>query len=453
MSTPTNHESRNNGGTAREHDGGWAIGIALVVFGVGILTGTPLLVALAILPLGFVAAAGFDSAPEPKVALKRDLSLADTQTGADWTTDESSKLTGDPGQRVTVRLAVLNEGEAPLVDVRIKDGLPEDIPVVDGTSNACLTIAPKETEVIEYDVELRRGEHTFGDAALRTRGAIGSVNRTETQAVEGESTLGCFPTVRDVPLDDGTNDYAGEIPTNESGSGVEFYSVRDYEPGDPVRSIDWRRYASTRELATVEFRAERATQVVCIIDQRENQRRSQSKDHLPALDLTAAAAVRTFETVIDSGYPAGAVGFNDRLTLSVEPGTDATTQTKGVDFLTAVRDEESEASKHTRTRWGNPLTKIPTLLPGEAQVILFSSFVDKTPVELVEQLRTHGYPVCVVSPDVASGREDTTGRLTAVSRRTRLAEARTQGARVVDWDQGQSLGVVLNRVVSEVSRR
>jgi uncharacterized protein (DUF58 family) len=419
----------------------------------GILTGTPLLVGVSLVPLGFVGAVGFDTAPTPVVSLKRDLALADDETDPDWTATESEPFTGDPGQRVTVRLAIRNEGTEPLVDVRIKDGLPEDIPLVDGTPDACLTLGPEETEVIEYDIELRRGEYTFSDAIIRTRGTLGTVHRTETESVQGEETVGCFPTVEDVPLDDGTNNYAGEIPTNESGSGVEFYSVRDYEPGDPVRSIDWRRYASTRELATIEFRAERSTQVVCLIDHRESQRRAQSDDHLPALDLTATATRRTFETVIDSGYPAGIMGFDDRLVCSIEPGTDAGTQKRGVDFLDEVRKEHADGREHARTQWGNPVTKIPTLLPGEAQVVLFSSFVDDLPVDIVEQLRIHGYPVCVVSPDVASGREDASGRLTALTRRTRLADARAQEARVVDWDQGESLGVILNRIASEVSSR
>lgn len=432
-------------GVEREGDGGWAVALALLVLGAGIATGSPLLVALAIVPLGFVAAEGFDSAPEPAVALEREFVV-----GGEPVTGE---LTSDPGERVTVRLAVENTGSEPLVDLRVVDGVPEAVPVVGGTHRASLALGPGEIEVLEYEVELRRGEHAFGEAAVRSRGAGGSERWTERKAVAGGTALACRPYVDDVPIDDGTNDYAGEIPTDEGGSGVEFYSVRDYEPGDPIRSIDWRRYANSRELATIEFRAERATRVVCLVDQRKSQMRARSDQHLPALELSVAAARRTFESVVDAGYPTGMIGVNDRLQLVVEPGTGAEVKRRGNELLTSIRVRERSAGDHAEARWGSPTSLIPSLLPGEAQVVLFSSFVDDTPVSLVEQLRIHGYPVCVVSPDVASGREDTAGRLSAVQRRTRLSDVRGTGAQVVDWDVGEPIGLVLNEVVSEVSSR
>lgn len=437
-------------GLERVSEGTWAMVIAVVLLGAGIATGSPLLVTLAIVPLGFVAVTGLDSPPETAVTVQRAFAVSgDTES----TISEDGSLTGDPGERITVRVAVHNAGDEPLVDLRVVDGVPQDVPVVSGTPCACLTVGPQETATFEYEVELRRGEHTFEDATLRSRGVGGGVVRTGTEQVAGDRLLRCFPYVQEVPIDDGTNDYAGEIPTDEGGSGVEFYSVRDYEPGDPVRSIDWRRYANSRDLATIEFRAERATQVVCLIDRRTSQLCAQSEEHLPALELSVTAAERTFDAIVDSGYPTGVIGFNDRLQVLVDPGTDAKTKRKAEDLFESLRNSEREPDEHTRTRWGSPVSLIPSLLPGEAQIILFSSFTDETPVNLLQQLRIHGYPVCVVSPDVATGREDTAGRLTAVQRRTRLADARDAGANVVDWEMNEPLGVILNQVVSEVSSR
>lgn len=432
-------------GVERAGEDRWAIAAAIAVLGSGIVTGSPLLVALAVMPLGFVAATGFDSSPEPTVSLDREFEAGDA-TGEDG-------LMGDPSERVTVRLVIHNTGAEPLVDLRVVDGVPDEVPVVAGTPRACVTLAPDEAAELEYEVELRRGEHSFGDALVRSRGAGATTQRTDSKPVSGDESLRCFPFVDDVPLDDGGNDYAGEIPTDEGGSGVEFYSVREYEPGDPVRSIDWRRYANTRDLATIEFRAERATRVVCVVDRRQSQTRGQSPDHLPALELSIAATERTFDAIVEAGYPTGIVCLNDRLQLRVEPGTDAATRQQGSNLLEAMRDRKWEVSEHASTHWGDPKSVIPSLLPGEAQVVLFSSVVDDPPVTLVEQLRVQGYSVCVVSPDVASGREDTAGRLTALERRNRLATIRQTGARVVDWDVGQPLGTVLNQVVTEVSSR
>lgn len=444
--------SRFDADAVRTTGGGWAVGFALVVFGAGILTASPLLVALAVVPLGFVAAAGFDSAPTAPISTERELRMATASEDALGSADTDG-LSGSPGERVTVRLAVRNDGTDPVVDLRIRDQVPDTLPVVDGSAEACVTLKASETRVIEYTVELQRGEHSFGDVDIRVRGAGSTEMRTQTLAVEGDSRLTCFTTVDDVPIAEGDNDLAGEIPTDDGGSGIEFYSIREYEPGDSVRSIDWRRYANTRDLATIEFRAERATKVVCLLDQRSSQRRGPSDDHLTALSLSVAAAEQTFETILDSGYPAGIFGFKDHLLLSVKPGTDDKTRQMGRDFLGSIDGPEDNSKEYARSWWEKPLSAVPLRLPGEAQVILFSTFTDSMPVELVEQLRIHGYPVCVVSPDIASERPDTAGRLTAVQRRTRLAEARQQGATVVDWDLGQPLGLVLDRVVSEVSSR
>ena len=432
----------------RASNGEWAVAVAIVLVGSGMVTGSPFLVSLAALPLCFVAAAALSTPPDGALDLQREFSFG---TGAAQT--EAGELSGDPGEPVTVRVTVENTGRDPLVDVRVADSVPEGLPVVDGTPRTCLTVSPGETETFEYEVELRQGEHVFTDANVRLRGVGGLVVETWTEAVSGGDTLRCLPAVHRAPLDDGTNDYAGEIPTDEGGSGVEFYSIREYEPGDPTRSIDWRRYANTRDLATIEFRAERATRVVCIVDRRTSQNRARSERHLPALGLSVAAAQRTFDAVVDAGYPAGIIGFGERYQVVLDPGTDAVTVTKGRELLEALQDPKKQPSDHGNTSWGSAQRRIPALLPGEAQVILFSSFVDDVSTALIEQLRTHSYPVIVVSPDVASGRTDVAGRLAAVERRTRLADAQRTGAQVVDWDVTTPLGLVLGRVVREVSSR
>ncbi|MFC7074783.1 DUF58 domain-containing protein [Halovenus rubra] len=423
------------------NDNQWAVSVVLALVGVGVATGTPFLVGLAVAPLSFVAAAGFDTAPKPAVELTREFVTA----------HETEVKTGDPGERITVNLTLRNTASYPLTDIRVIDGVPTDIPVVSGTPRGCYSLGPDETATIEYEIELRRGEHAFRDATVRSRGPSAVGQQTETKPVAGDAQLGCLAFVDNVPIDQGTNDFAGQIPTNDGGNGVEFYSVRDYEPGDSVRSIDWRRYANSRELATVEFRAERATRVVCLVDSRRSQQRAPSDDHLPALNLIVAAAERTFDAVIDNGYPTGVVSLNNRSHRFVEPGTDGQTRTTATSLLDAIREQTEDTEQHVQTRWGEPLTVIPSLLPSNAQVILFSSFIDDYPVDLVKQLREHGYPVCVVSPDIATGRKDTAGRLTAIQRRTRLTETRQTGSHVVDWDMGDPIGIVLNKVVSEVS--
>ncbi|WP_246998498.1 DUF58 domain-containing protein [Halosolutus gelatinilyticus] len=433
--------------------GGWAVVAALSIAGAGIAVGSQLLVVAATLPLWYVAAAVLGSRQEAMIRVERRVAIDGESESSPTDADDRSEsiVSGDPGDTVTVRTAVRNIGSEPIVDLRVVDGVPESLPVVAGTPRTCVALDPLETAMIEYELRLRRGEHRFGDATIRIRDLTGTVVETRTASATGEETIRCSPTVDTVPLGGGTNYYAGEVPTDEGGSGVEFYSVRDYEPGDPVGAIDWRRYAGTRELATVEYRAERATRIVCVVDARGSQFVGTTAAHPPAVDLSADAARRTVETLLSTGHPSGVVAVHDRRLAIVPPGTDPETRRRATELLSATRRGTLEGTA-VRTLRGDPGEELAGTLPGEAQVYLFSSFVDDHPLDLVERLRAHGYAVRVVAPDITAG-DDTATRLQALDRRTRLARARATGARVVDWDLERPLGLVLRDAIGEVKTR
>ncbi|MXV63654.1 DUF58 domain-containing protein [Natronorubrum sp. JWXQ-INN-674] len=452
----------------RTGNGEWGIVATLSLAGIGLAVGSQLLVAAATLPLWYVAAGVFGTRQDATVRLERRLSTeeraATAGPAADSADSSSDVVAGDPGDTVSVRTTVRNVGSEPIVDLRVIDGVPDALPVVSGSPRTCVTLEPGAETTLEYGVELRRGEYVFDDATVRTRDLTGTVAETWTDPVAGNDTVRCSPAVEAVPLGGGTNDYAGEVPTDEGGSGIEFYAVREYQSGDPVSSIDWRRYAGTRELATVEYRAERATRIVCVVDARSSQFRAATTEQPPAVELSATAAERTVETLLSTGHPAGAVVVHKNQLASVSPGTGPTTRQRATNLLRATWQSDPAGAADARTIHGDPLDELPQVLPGEAQVYLFSSFVDDQPVDLVRRLRARGYAVRVVSPDVTAGvdtdaaapdtgADDLATRLEAVDRGTRLAETRTTGARVVDWDLERPLALVLNDAIGEVGDR
>jgi len=63
---------------------------------------------------------------------------------------------------------------------------------------------------------------------------------------------------------------AGPNKTNFRGRGIEFEEVRNYQPGDDIRTIDWRVTARTGTAHTKIFREERERPVLVVVDQRRN---------------------------------------------------------------------------------------------------------------------------------------------------------------------------------------
>lgn len=61
---------------------------------------------------------------------------------------------------------------------------------------------------------------------------------------------------------------AGDSKTRFRGRGMEFAEVRPYQPGDDVRTIDWRVTARTMQPYTKLFQEERERPVYLVVDQR-----------------------------------------------------------------------------------------------------------------------------------------------------------------------------------------
>lgn len=66
------------------------------------------------------------------------------------------------------------------------------------------------------------------------------------------------------------NVLAGPNKTNFRGRGIDFEEVRSYQPGDDIRSIDWRVTARTGQAHTKLFREERERPVMLVVDQRSS---------------------------------------------------------------------------------------------------------------------------------------------------------------------------------------
>jgi uncharacterized protein (DUF58 family) len=62
--------------------------------------------------------------------------------------------------------------------------------------------------------------------------------------------------------------YAGRMPSMRRGAGHDLFSMRDYQPQDDLRHIDWKATARSRRLTVREFTSEDERRITIVLDTR-----------------------------------------------------------------------------------------------------------------------------------------------------------------------------------------
>lgn len=114
-----------------------------------------------------------------------------------------------------------------------------------------------------------RGAFSFGDVGLRSTGPARLAGRTF--AVPLTEDVRVYPDITAVHeysllARRGTLHEIGVRAARHAGRGTEFESLRDYEPGDDYRDIDWKATARRGAPVVRRFEAERSQTIVLAID-------------------------------------------------------------------------------------------------------------------------------------------------------------------------------------------
>ena len=131
------------------------------------------------------------------------------------------------------------------------------------------------------------------------------------------------------------------------GEGNDFYQLREYRAGDPLRRIDWRATSRYRKPISKEYQDERDQQIVFLLDcgrgMRHRDHQQAHLDHaLNALLLLAYVAIRQGDAVGLLSFagdtrwlpPVGGLSSVNRLLNSVY---DLQTTTKAADYVSVAR--------------------------------------------------------------------------------------------------------------------
>lgn len=436
------------------------LSVALVTGAAGLATGNAAIFVASTVGLVYAAYESATRHPEPELTVERTL-------------EPAAPL---PGDEVSVTVTVRNEGRRHLPDVRVVDGVPDRLRVVDGSPRFGTTLDVDDSAAFGYSVRARRGEHPFGETTVVCRDLAGT---TESRAsVTVETTIDCGADVESLPLSARELTQTGRVQTQAGGDGVSFYGIREYQSADPMRRIDWNRFARTSELSTVEYRETAAASVVLLVDTRHPvAARPRDPD---AVQFCTYAAERLAETLLAENDRVGAATFDDCAYL--RPAADRNQYRRLRAFLAAVtggdgvtadgqRDDgevgrlfppgaELRANRPSPTGsapdrhgpvadGGDAVETLDRRLPDEAQVVFCSPLLDDRAADAARRLAAYGQAVTVVSPDVTAS-ETAGGTLAGFDRDERIDGLRGT-VRVADWTLTDPLAKTLARATERWS--
>lgn len=109
----------------------------------------------------------------------------------------------------------------------------------------------------------------------------------------------------------------GPNKANFRGRGIEFEEVRSYQPGDDIRTIDWRVTARTGNAHTKLFREERERPVLIVVDQRSNL--FFGSRHCCKSVLAGHLASLLAWSALGNGDRIGGLVFNEQLHHEIRP--------------------------------------------------------------------------------------------------------------------------------------
>lgn len=165
-----------------------------------------------------------------------------------------------------------------------------------------------------------------------------------------------------------TNIFAGEYESTFKGRGMAFSEVREYQPGDDVRTIDWKVTARFNHPYIKIFEEERELTLMLIIDVSASETFGSTYGSKRER-ITEIAAVLAF-SAIQNNDKIGLILFSDRVEKYLPPK-------KGRSHvLQIIRELLDFEPQHKKTRIVEALSFFSNVIKKRSTAFLISDFMD-----------------------------------------------------------------------------
>jgi uncharacterized protein (DUF58 family) len=404
--------------------------LTIGLLGFGLLLGA--LVArsggLALMALPFLAylGAGILSAParqDLRIQASRTLQITQTDTGAS----------------IEVDVTLSNQGVG-MIALQVADARQPGMQLLAGHLSQWVALSAGETGEIHYTFTTARGNYAWKSLQAVASDAFGLFGtRLDLPAGADIQVQPRITKIRPIPLrPESTLHSPGSIPAHMGGSGTDFWGLREYHPGDPLRRIDWRMTARhPGQLFTQEFEQEEVADIGLILDARHRMDLVVGGDSLFEHSIGAAASLA--EMFLHQGNRVSLLIFGDQMT-TVYPGYSKAQLNRILRSLARVRPSISSSALS--------LGFVPMRMFSSRALIVVLSPLAPGDWPLFPRMRSHGNQGLLICPDAISfglpeGADDPAGQLairaTRLDRRLELYKISSLRIRVIDWQVDRPL--------------
>lgn len=301
------------------------------------------------------------------------------------------------GAENPILLAVVLRGRAPR-RIWVRDEPPDAFVVAGPRIHHGVAGGPQKWQATYQVRPLRRGDYQFGNLNLRWQGPLGLVVRQA--AVPASQSVKVYPNLYEVRrydllLRQNRLQELGVRHTRLYGQGTEFERLREYQPDDDFRRINWKATARRQRPVTVEYQTERSQNIMAVLDI-GRMMQSPVRD-MAKLDYTINAVLLLAYVAAGMGDKIGLMTFADRVESFIAPHQGKGQFYKMLELLYAIAPQPVEP------HYGRALSYLTVKQHKRALVLIFTDLSGGISMEELVQhairLARHSLPLVVTISD------------------------------------------------------
>jgi len=355
--------------------------------------------------------------------------------------------------RILVAVTLKNDTDRKLFLV-VRDNLPDNAIVIDGKPGLCALLKHNQEAEIRYTLHAQRGLVQWEMLPLTVMDPLECFQQSVSICAPA---LICIPpqfrrmkTFNPYPRH--TVSIPGIIPTKRSGGGTDFYGIREYHSGDPVRKLDWKMTERhPHKYYMREYEQESNAEIAIVVDGRKRMDLRIGDESVFESQIKLAASM--CEMLIRQGNRVGlsVVGDNNQ---TIPPGYGKRQLHRLLNGLAVAQPGENgyrdEIHTFQRRRFSS-----------KAQFFFISPY-DYHDLEFYRNLKAGGYQIILISPDTykvafsdmdLSDQNNLPLRMSVFERKLNLRFLTEMSIPVIDWDIKQPIAQPLMSMLMMAGRK